>query len=170
VKAQSDIVAVDALIEQGIVDKEFAAAVLAVDFTNPVFSKTRCGLLKLVPDGGGSDFVARFRAALRGASEPGAVELLDNLSNPARTADFHQKQAVAFLASCQQRSADPDAVLDWLQLLAQRRVEVSTSEISKNPLGRILEDNSGRIVFPSTQPQPQAVAGRLALTPACRVQ
>jgi hypothetical protein len=167
VKAQSDIVAVDALIEQGIVDNEFAAAVLAVDFTNPVFSKTRCGLLKLVPDAGGSDFVARFRDALRGASQPGATELLGNLSNPARTADFHQKQALAFLASCQQRSADPDAVLDWLQLLAQRRAEVSASEISQHPDGHILED-SERIVFPATQPP--AVAGRLALTPACRVQ
>ena len=68
VKAQSDIVAGESLIEQGIVGKDFAVAVLAVDFTNPVFSKTRCGLLKLVPDQGGSDFVARFQGALRGAS------------------------------------------------------------------------------------------------------
>src|SRR5215475_14588892 len=57
VKAHSDMVAVDALIEQGVVDKDFVTAVLAVDFTNPVFSKIRCGLLKLVPDRGGSDFV-----------------------------------------------------------------------------------------------------------------
>jgi hypothetical protein len=56
VKAHSDMVAIDALIEQGVVNNEFAAAVLAVDFTNPVFSKIRCGLLKLVPDGIGSDF------------------------------------------------------------------------------------------------------------------
>jgi len=53
--------AMDALIEQGIVDKEFAADVLAVDFTTPIFSKTRCGLLKLVPEKGGPDFVSRFR-------------------------------------------------------------------------------------------------------------
>jgi hypothetical protein len=63
VKAQSDMTAIDALIEQGIVDKEFAADVLAVDFTNPIFSKTRCGLLKLVPDKSGSDFVVRFEAS-----------------------------------------------------------------------------------------------------------
>src|SRR3954468_6546697 len=47
------------------------------------------------------------------------------------------------------------------------RVEVSTSEISQNPRGRILE-NPGRITFPSTQPR--AVAGRLALTPACQLR
>jgi hypothetical protein len=166
VKAHSDIVAIDALIEQGIVDKEFAADVLAVDFTNPVFSITRCGLLKLVPDDGGPGFVGRFQSALRGASEPGAAELLNNLSDPARTAAFHEKQALGFLTSCQQRAGDPNAALEWLRLLAQRRVEIETSEISMNPRGRIIED--GRIVFPSTRPE--AVSGRLALTPTCQVQ
>jgi len=163
-------VAVAALIEQGVVNDEFAAAVLAIDLTNPVFSKIRCDLLKLVPDGGGSDFVARFQDVLRRASEPGAAELLDNLSNPARNADFQEKQAVAFLTSCQQRATDPNAVVDWLHLLAQRRVEVSTSEISQNPQGHILENDNPfpRVVFPSVQPQ--AVAGRLTLTPTCQVQ
>jgi hypothetical protein len=164
VKGHSDIVAIDALIEQGVVDKEFVADVLAVDFTNPAFSTKRCDLLKLVPDNSGPGFVGRFQSALRGASEPGAVELLNNLSDPARNAAFHETQARAFLTSCQQRAADPDVVLDWVRLLAQRRVEIDTSEISTNPQGRIIED--GRIVFPTTQPQ----SGPLALTPACQVQ
>jgi hypothetical protein len=72
---------------------------------------------------------------------------------------------------CQQRAADPGAVLDWYRLLAQRRVEVSASEISQNPNGHILEDeprDAGRIVFPSSQPR--AVAGNLELTLACQVQ
>jgi hypothetical protein len=170
VKAHSDIVAVDSLIEQGVVSKEFAIAVLAVDFTNPVFSKIRCGLLKLVPDEGGSDFVARFQGALRGASAPGAAELLNNLSDPARNAAAHEKQANAFLAMCQQRAADAGAVLDWYRLLAQRRIEVSASEISQNPNGHILEDeprDAGRIVFPSSQPRP--VVGDLQLTLACQL-
>jgi hypothetical protein len=83
-----------------------------------------------------------------------------------RNAAFHEKQALAFLTSCRQRAADPNAVLDWLRLLAQRRVEIETSEISSNPRGRIIEE--GRIVFPSTQPQ--AVSGRLSLTQACQVK
>ena len=167
VKAQSDMAAVDSLVEQGVVDNEFVAAVLAVDFTNPVFSKRRCDLLKLVPEERGPDFVARFQSALRGASVPGAVELLDNLSDPARNVDFHKKQALAFLTNCQQRSAESDTVLDWLRLLAQRRAEVSTSEISRNPDGHILED-PGRVVFPVTQPPP--VSAALALTSACQVR
>ena len=167
VKAQSDTVALDALIEQGVVDQEFAADVLAVDFTNPVFSKTRCALLKLVPDKGGADFVARFQKALRGTNAPGAADLLRNLTDPARNASFHQKQALVYLANCQGRAADPGAVLEWSRLLAQRRAEVRASEISHNPRGHILED-PGRIVFPSIQPP--AVAGRLMLTPACQVR
>jgi len=163
---------VDSLIEQGIVSKEFVIAVLAVDFTNPVFSETRCGLLKLVPDKGGSDFVARFQDALRGAKAPGAKDLLENLSDPALNGAFQKKQVLAFLATCQQRAADPDAVLKWYSLLAQRRVEVSGSEISQHPEGHILEDaepaDEGRIVFPATKPK--AIAGRLTLTPACQVQ
>jgi hypothetical protein len=167
VKARSDMVAIDSLVEQGVVDNEFVAAVLAVDFTNPVFSQRRCNLLKHVPEERGADFVARFRDALRGADGADAVDLLDNLSDPARNADFHKKRAVAFLTSCQKRSADSDTVTDWLRLLAQRRAEVSTSEISRNPRGHILED-PGRVVFPATQPPP--VSGTLALTSACQVQ
>jgi hypothetical protein len=167
VKAQSDILAIEALIAQGVVDKEFVADVLAVDFTNPVFSKSRCGLLKLVPATGGSDFAARFQSALRGASVPGAAELLGNLTNGERNAEFHRKTATAFLTSCKQRASDPVAVLDWLRLLAQRRAEASASEISQNPRGHILED-PGRIVFPTVQPK--AVPGRLMLTQTCQVQ
>jgi hypothetical protein len=158
---------VESLIEQGIISKDFAAAVLAVDFTNPAFSGTRCGLLKLVPDKGGPDFVTNFQGALRGASAPGATELLDNLSNPERNAAFHQKRAAAFLASCQQRAGDAGAVLDWYRLLAQRRVEVSKSEMSQSPSGHILED-PGRIVFPSSKRT--AATAPLTLTPACQVQ
>jgi hypothetical protein len=167
VKAQSDIVAIDALVEQGVVDKGFVANVLSVDFTNPIFSRNRCGLLKLVPDKGGSDFVARFLDSLRGSSLPGASELLGKLSDPTQNADTAKKRADAFLATCLQRAADDGAVLDWVRLLAQRRVEVSASEISQDPRRHILEDPD-RVVFPSTEPK--AVAGKLALTPACQVQ
>ena len=167
VKADSDRAAVEALVAKGTVDNEFVTDVLAVDFTNPAFSKTRCALLRLVPDTGGASFPNRFQDALRGASMAGATELLGNLTDPARDAAFHKKTATAFLAKCQQRGPDAKAVLEWTRLLAQRRVEVSAAEISRNPRGHILED-PGRIVFPSTDPR--AVAGRLTLTRECQVQ
>jgi hypothetical protein len=167
VKAHSDIVAVEALVEQGTVTDEFVADVLAVDFTNPIFADKRCGLLKLVPDTAGPDFITRFQDALRGASVPGASELLTNLTDPQRDSEFHHQQALAFIANCRQRASDPGAILDWLRLLAQRRIEVSASEISQNGQHHILED-PGRVVFPSTDPP--AVPGRLVLTQACQVQ
>jgi len=167
VKAQSDVIAVEALVDQKVVDKEFVADVLAVDFTNPVFSTVRCGLLKLVPEQAGANFVARYIDALRGASVPGAVELLNNLTDPARNGKFHADKASAFLASCSQRASDAAAVLEWSRLLAQRRAETSASEISKNPNGRILED-PGRVVFPAVVPK--AIPGKLALTTACVVK
>src|SRR5262245_20221839 len=46
VKAASDQLAVGTLVSAGLVDDEFVADVLAVDFTNPVLSATRCNLLK----------------------------------------------------------------------------------------------------------------------------
>ena len=166
-KAQSDITAVEALVRQGVIDAEFVADVLAVDFTNPVFSASRCGLLKLVPATGGSDFMPRFRQALQHSKAPAAAELLQNLTQAERTAGFHAKNVAAFLTSCAQRASDPEAVRAWVRLLAQRRAEVSASEISQDPLGHILED-PGRVVFPGVSPRP--VPGRLALTTSCEVE
>ena len=167
VKAHSDKVAVDALVTQGVIDREFVADVLGVDVANPVFSKQRCGLLRLVPKHAGENFGSEFLGNLRGASQPGAVELLSNLTDPQRTAAFHEDHARRFLANCQGRAAAPEHVLEWVRLLAQRREEVKASEISKNPRGQILEF-PGRIVFPSVKPE--ASPGRLALNTACQVQ
>jgi len=168
VKANSDIVAVDALVEQGVISADFATAVLTVDFTNPVFSGTRCDLLKLVPDKGGADFAAQFQENLRAAHTPGAEELLNHLQDPAG----HKTRAQAFVQTCRDKAGDPAKVLAWSRLLAQRRAEVSASEISMNPKGHILEDrknpDEGRVVFPVTQPK--AVAGTLKLTTICEVQ
>jgi hypothetical protein len=127
--------------------------------------------LKLVPDQAGPDFVTRFEGALRGAGGAGAAELLKNLSDPSSNTALHQKQAAEFLRACQQRAADPEAVLGWYRLLAQRRAEVRESEISQNPQGHILEDaddGSGRVVFPSTDPP--AKPRQLALTLDCKVE
>ena len=167
VKAASDIIAVQSLIDRKVVDEEFVLDVLAIDATNPVFSATRCRLLQLVPEASGTSLVPRFIDALRGGSGPGTAELLSNLTDPAKTGAFHKRQAAAFATACAKRAGDPAAASEWLSLLAQRRVEVSASEISSNRQGHILED-PGRVVFPATRPAAQA--GRLSLTAACAVQ
>ncbi len=167
VKATSDRIAVQSLIDRKVVDDEFVLDVLAVDATNPVFSATRCRLLQLVPEATGGSFVPGFIDALRGGSGPGTAELLSNLTDPAKTGAFHKRQAAAFVAACAKRAGEPAAASEWFSVLAQRRIEVSASEISTNARGHILEDPE-RVVFPGTRPPAQA--GRLSLTTACAVR
>jgi len=164
VKANSDMVMISALVEMGVVDNEFVADVLAVDFTDPLFSASRCRLLRLVPPGG-PDFLTRFQTNLKASQEPAAKQLLDNLTDPKRDAKFHRQQAADYLDACQKRATKPEAAIEWFGLLAQRRAEVDREELSQHPRGHILE-SPDRVVFPSAS----APGGRLGLTPTCEAR
>jgi hypothetical protein len=166
VKAHSDIVMTEALVEMGGVDNEFVIDVLAVDFTNPLFSAARCGLLTLVPTAGGADFLPRFQAALTTSAAPAAKQLLENLTDPKRDTHFHRQQVHGYLEACQQRASQPEAALQWFGVLAQRRAEIDQLELSRHQQGHILE-SPGRVVFPAAAVVP---AGRLDLTPECEVR
>lgn len=140
VKAASDMRTVDGLISRKVVDRQFVHAVLAVDMTNPALSTGRCRLLRHVPARSTDGWLGAFKAALGESPDRAAKELLRNLTDPERqTAEFHQNRAGRFLKKCQQQLEDPAAVLDFVRLLARRRVEVYESEISRNPEGQILE-------------------------------
>jgi hypothetical protein len=164
VKANSDMVMIKALTEMGVVDDEFVSDVLAVDFTNPLFSASRCRLLRLVPPSG-PDFLTRFEANLKASAEPAAKQLLDNLTDPKRDAKFHRQEAADYLAACQKRSAKQEAAIEWFGILAQRRAEVDLEEISQHPRGHILE-SPDRVVFPSVS----GPSGRIELTSTCEVR
>jgi hypothetical protein len=165
VKANADMLMTEALVEMGVVDKEFVADVLAVDFTNPLFSPARCGMLKLVPPEGTPDFISRFQAALKASAEPTAKLLLDNLTDSKRDANFHRQEVREYLDACQNRASKPEAVIEWFGVLAQRREEIDKLEFSQHPQGRILE-SPGRVVFPTAS----APKGPLDLTRACEVR
>jgi hypothetical protein len=164
VKASSDMVMVNGLVEMGVIDNEFVADVLAVNFTNPLFSASRCDLLPLVPEKGGADFVARFQTALKASSKPAAKELLDNLTDPKRDAKFHRQQVADYLDACQKRASQPEAAKEWLDILVQRRADVDGTEFSKHPQGHITE-SPDRVVFPS--PADFVPDAPIGLTPAC---
>lgn len=168
VKAFSDSLAIESLIKDGLIDREFAADVLAVDITNPLFSPARCGLLQLAPQKADPDWQAKFKASLKAAapSNPAAKELSDNLTNPLRDARFHQTRTASFLDQCRQQLQTPQAVTDLLRLLVQRRTEVDASEISKIPQGKILEPGF-RIIFPGVNPP--IVPKTFRLTEDCKV-
>lgn len=102
-RASADNDYVEKLIAAGIVDDEFVKDVLMVDFTRPVFSDDRCGLLDFAPvlaadqlsaaalkDG----FLANIGSATAGTP---AAELANNLASTGG----HDEKVNAFTAACE---------------------------------------------------------------------
>jgi hypothetical protein len=168
VKAFSDMLAIDSLIKQGLIDQEFVSDVLAVDLTNPVFSQSRCGLLRLVPNKADANWKETFKATLTSAkTNAAAQELLNNFTDPTRDAQFHQARGTRLLTQCQNRLQTNDSVTALSRLLAQRRSEAFASEISKNRQGQVLEPTGFRVIFPETRPPIRP--GSFRLTDDCQV-
>lgn len=148
VKSWSDMLLVDTLVSQGLIDQEFVADVLAVDLSRPMFSQERCRLLRLVPESASGDWQAQFRRNLARAPWPGAKELLDNLTNPRRTAAFHQQRARALVEAVQKTTPFQWGVTGLVRLLAQQRIAVFHAQISQHPQGQIFEPDF-RLIFPT---------------------
>lgn len=161
VRARVDQSALDALVAQGLADEELIADVLAVDFTTPVYSEARASLQAYLP--GTATSAADLRAQLIGnlraapASHRPAQALLNNLTDPARTAAFHRAEAGKYLARVRSRASEPAAVADWLRIASQRRLEIAEAQTSKNPRGTILEPGF-RVIFPTDKLAAQAGA------------
>jgi hypothetical protein len=167
VKAFSDTLAVESLIKQGLIDQEFVSDVLAVDLTNPLFSNSRCRLLRLLPNKADAAWKETFKASLKSAkANLAAKELFDNLTDPTRNTQFHRARGARLLTQCQNLLQGEDSVVKLYRLLAQRRSEAFASEISKNPLGQILEPGF-RVIFSETRPQIRP--GTFRLNDDCQV-
>lgn len=143
VKGHSDLVAIQSLLEKGIVTEEFIADVLAVDFEHPLFSAKRCGLVQLIPQEG----LKKFADRLKSSTLPGASELFDNLTNPRRNRSFHFQRAQALLTKTQLALNTVSGQKEIFRKLVEGREAVFSAEISKNPRGQILEPGF-RVIFP----------------------
>ena len=141
VKGFSDLLAIQTLLDQNIVDEKFVADVLAVDYQLPLFSKKRCHLLKLLPDSTEGNWREVFIENLKNSQSREASELLEYLQNPKYTMRWHQNNVREYLLRTQ---SSPSSL--YSKLLLQRKA-VFASEISKNPLGQILEPGF-RVIFP----------------------
>lgn len=148
VKGYSDLKALQSLVAEKVVDEEFVADVLAVDFETPLFSAQRCALLALVPEKATDRWPDEFHAALEASSLLGAKELLTNLDNRARTAADHRDRAAKHVAKWNASAATEDGSQAAFEKLLWQRVAVRKSDISKNPKGEILEPRFRRI-FPA---------------------
>lgn len=125
---------VEHLISQALIDDETVSDIMAVEFTRPVFSDARCGLLEHVPALTGMDLTAEAIKAgliesLEGVEEPSAAEaaLLNNLTSEEATRSSHEKAADAFLEACKAR---PEAEFadDVLKVNAARRNRATQQE------------------------------------------
>lgn len=166
VKAKSDKMAIDNLIQRRIIDKEFMAAVLEVDMTNPIFSQARCRLLRFLPNTKTSDWQTVFIKNLSQSQDIAAKQLVKNLTDTNRTITFYQQKAERFLKACRIKLKSSQNVEKMVRLLAQRRAEIRASEISANPRGQILEPGF-RVIFPENKIT--SLPGKLTLTSECDV-
>lgn len=124
------------LISLGFISQEFALDVLIIDYKNPLFSKTRCDLLKLVPEGSGwqEGFIKNLSS-----------ELSSNFK--IQNGDEHKKKAAQYIEDKKLSWNSSQKVIEELQKLNVLRLSVYQDEISQNPQGQILEPGF-RVIFP----------------------
>jgi len=108
-RAFADMDYVDKLQAMGILDEDLTRDVLAIDFTRPVFSARRCGLLEFAPDSldelTPDKLKAGFIANLEGSEDPAAQQLLTNLQT-ADDAATHKAAVETFFNACKARPQD----------------------------------------------------------------
>jgi hypothetical protein len=152
----------NALQTAGVVDLEFVSDVMNVDFTRPIFSPTRCGLLAAAPKLAAADMTPEkirqgFLTNLRGSTAPGAAQLLKNLS--ANDIAAHQKDVDAFTGACKTRDKQ-ELVNDILRYNAHLKLA------AKNHRASTPEGSQGILEFSETFPVDDLPDTNLAFDPA----
>lgn len=124
-RSAADGTHVDELRNQGVIDRDFMMDVLAVDFTRPIFSDERCGLLEFVPTNVDLNPVAiseGFAANIEAASPAdgtAAAQFLTHLKDPA-DADVHADKAETFMDACKARPSE-EMTVDAMRIVSLRR-------------------------------------------------
>ncbi|NNC74018.1 MAG: hypothetical protein HKN93_00770 [Acidimicrobiia bacterium] len=116
-RSAADMLYIDELINAGLVDEELVLDILMVDFTRPVFSDARCGIL------GNADVAALELPENEEDQTPDAIRalLVDALSDaPAGTAEA---QLVSYLEN---RGADHQATIDTFVAACEGRTDTVT--------------------------------------------
>jgi hypothetical protein len=137
------------LINQKLVDDDFVKDVLAIDFTRPVYSPTRCALLDSAPDLAGDAITpdalrAGFKTTLASATGAGA-QLLASLGNT-QDAQQHVADVTAFLNACKARPSK-DLLQDAMTIVSHTRKAMRRARHA-TPDGTL-----GILEFPDTLPQ-----------------
>jgi hypothetical protein len=150
VKSHSDLLAIQTLINNKTIDNHFAAAILAIDMQNPIFSKTRCDLLTLIPNKLEFSWKEKFLIALKNSALPQANVLYAQLTNPMFNFETYQKQAKKYVQEIKLSLTNSTTQQYYFQKMLNTRHAVAMSEISQNPQGQILEPGF-RVIFPEAK-------------------
>lgn len=142
-KSEVNQLQVKQLIAEGVIDEEFAVDILSVDFTHPLFSKTRCDFLKLVPES--SQWVEAFKKNLYSFNSLASLKLARDLE--VHNKEELRKNATQYLINKQASWKNQNAVTEEIVKLNTLRLSVFSDDISKNPKGQILEPGF-RVIFP----------------------
>lgn len=131
-RGTSDIQYVDALIEAKVIDEDFASDVVSMDFTRPIFSPVRCGLLAAAPTLAGAAITPEgirkgFADKLKTSTAAGAAELAAKLADLADT-QKHKDRATAFMDACKKR-AKKDVLTDVFTYANQLRRKARAAPI-----------------------------------------
>jgi hypothetical protein len=117
------------LVQLGVLDQQLIQDVLMVDFTRPVLSDDRCGLLTLVPDLKPADRkVANIRDAIidalkaesPAAGSPAATLLANLEANKAGTPKNHSDTLQKYSTACSARNAQ-EVLRDALKLRSMQK-------------------------------------------------
>ncbi len=136
-RSKQDVDYVQALIDKKVIDADFAKDVAFVDFTRPIFSKTRCDLLANAPT---LDATKMTPAAIRDgfkkslAGKTGAAaDLLKSLGDTNDDA-AHTTAVSGFLAACAARPGK-DMTADILQYASHIRTAMRNVHSKKEGQG-----------------------------------
>ena len=120
---------VDKLVSKKIIDDDFAADVLSIDMTRPVFSARRCELINFAPSLTAAQMTPQgirdgFKKSLAGKTGD-AAELLAKINDVADT-QKHKDAATKYLAACKARPKK-EFLADALAYSGQLRTIVKKS-------------------------------------------
>ncbi len=152
VKSFSDIQAIETLLKSNFLDENFVFSVLAVDWKKPIFSDKRRSLLTLIPLKQTKSWREEFLKNIEEAAKSNNNLLQKNAAEEFLT--YYRMSIEEIKLSIQKelkrksrKLMARNGVTKELIRLKSKRLAIATSEISKNPLGQILEPGF-RVIFP----------------------
>lgn len=150
VKGKSDLGAIKRLMKDKIITRQFTQSVLMIDYSQPVFSQSRCALLKFIPLKPAYNWVNTFINQLRQAQakQPKALLLANYLSNSQKYNETYFQQILdEYKNNIKIKIKSEKGLQEIFIQLLQTRQDVLDNELSQNPLGQILEPGF-RVIFP----------------------